>query len=260
LFHYVKAQREITGIVITLLLIISILIVFNYILLRVKKKTPNEMSQFMLWLFLPLFGSFFLAHTFIWYTGTMGSHGLIRVFVVVAPIAAILAQYALDRLMSYNIRRVNQSLKFVLISVMFFLAFSGSKFPYPWKNEPPILEYPGMPQIRGALAFIQKENLSQHILIHQIPELDVDLDILNGHFAKDPSKAKSFYLWSIDKRPGKDWMPDSSVVIWDNFHGRRDAPMSLQEMRNLKQYKELKYFPSHVDTIYDVRVYLKLKQ
>jgi hypothetical protein len=190
----------------------------------------------------------------------MGSHGLIRVFVVVAPIAAILAQYALDRLMSYNIRRINQGIKFVLISVMFFLAFSGANFPYPWKNEAPILEFPGMPQIRSALSLIQKEKLNNHILVHQIPEIDVDLDLLNAHFAKDASKAKSYYLWSIDKTPGKDWMPDSTVVIWDNFHGRRDAPMSLQEMRQLKEYKELAYFPSKIDTIYDVRVYLKVKQ
>ena len=110
-----------------------------------------------------------------------------------------------------------------------------------------------------AIQFIQKNKLDKKILIHQLPELDVQLDLLNGHFAKDQSKAQSYYLWSIDKTPGKDWMPDSAVVIWDNFHARRDAPMSLNEMKKLTEYKEIGYFPSTKDTIYDIRVFIKLK-
>jgi hypothetical protein len=73
-----------------------------------------------------------------------------------------------------------------------------------------------------------------------------------------PETAKTFYIWSIDKRPGQDWMPDSCVVIWDNFHARRDAPMQLQDMRKLNQYKELAYFPAK-DSVYDVRVFIKAR-
>jgi hypothetical protein len=76
---------------------------------------------------------------------------------------------------------------------------------------------------------------------------------------EEPSKAQTYYIWSIDKQPGKDWMPDSTVVLWDNFHARRDAPMPLADMRKLTEYKELAYFPA-TDTIYDVRVFLKVKK
>lgn len=257
--HYVHEQRQITGILISILMMVSVVLIALYLKQRISRKTPSEVSQYVLWLFFPLFGSFFLAHSYIWYTGTMGSHGLLRVFVVVAPISAILAHYALDRIMSLNIRKLNQGLKFGLMAIMFFLAFPGANFPYPWQFRPTISGYLGQPQLEKALDFITKQKLQHHILIHQLPELDVHLDLLNGHFAKDQSKAQSYYLWSIDKTPGKDWMPDSSVVIWDNFHGRRDAPMSLSEMRQLKEYKELGYFPSATDTIYDIRVFLKVK-
>lgn len=257
--HYIHEQRQITGILISVLIVVSSLMIINYLKQRFSKKTPHELSQFVLWLFFPLFGSFFLAHSYIWFAGTMGSHGLLRVFVVVAPVAAILAHFALDKLMSFNIRKLNQSLKFGVIAMMFFLAFAGANFPYPWQNKPTITGYLGAEQLSKAIEFIQKNKLDKKILIHQLPELDVQLDLLNGHFAKDQSKAQSYYLWSIDKTPGKDWMPDSAVVIWDNFHARRDAPMSLNEMKKLTEYKEIGYFPSTKDTIYDIRVFIKLK-
>ncbi len=259
-FHYVHEQRQITGILISGLILISMLLTLQYLMQRFKKKTPAEVHQFILWLFFPLFGSFFLAHSYIWFAGTMGSHGLLRVFVVVAPITAILAHFALDRIMSFNIRKLNQGLKFGVIAAMFFIGIGGANFPFPWQNKTVISGYQGEPQLKKALTFIEAQNLNHHILIHQLPELDVQLDLLNGHFAKDQTKAQSYYLWSIDKTPGKDWMPDSSVVIWDNFHGRRDAPMSLNEMKQLTDYKELAYFPSDKDSIYDIRVYLKVKK
>jgi hypothetical protein len=98
-WHYAQAQKSITGFWITLLIGIAVLFISDYAYSSIKKRTPHEMSQFVLWLFLPLFVGYFLAHSFIWYAGMMGSHGLIRVFVVVSPVAALIAQYSLHRIM-----------------------------------------------------------------------------------------------------------------------------------------------------------------
>jgi hypothetical protein len=65
------------------------------------------------------------------------------------------------------------------------------------------------------------------------------------------------YLWSLDTREGYDWFPEKTILIWDNFHARRDAPLPLDTLRTLKQYQEVAYFPSKIDTIYDVRVFRK---
>ena len=257
LFHYVRSQREITGVLITLLLIVSIIFTLIYLKKRYSKKTPNEISQYVLWLFLPLFFSFFTAHTIIWYTGTMGSHGLIRVFVVVAPIAAILAQFSLHRLMSLNIKKINQAVKIVIIVASFFIAFSGAHMPYPWQKGPTVQGFPGQYNVDKAINYIQKEKLNNHVLVHQLPQLDV---ALNFDPWADFEHAKSFYVWSIDTHEGKDWMPDSCVVLWDNVHARRDGPMPLHVIQNLKQYKEIAYFPSSIDTLYDVRLFLKVPQ
>ncbi len=257
LFHYVNSQREITGVLITLLLIVALVLTAIYVKQRINKKTPNEISQYVLWLFLPLFFSFFIAHTVIWYTGTMGSHGLIRVFVVVAPIAAIIAQFALHRLMSFNIKKMNQMMKIVIIAASFFIAFSGAHMPYPWQKGPSIEGFPGQSNVDSALNYIQHNHLNNKVLVHQLPALDVQLNFDPWATAEN---AKSFYVWSIDTHEGKDWMPDSCVVLWDNVHARRDGPMPLHVMRSLKQYKEIAYFPSKLDTLYDVRLFLKVPQ
>ena len=71
-WHYAQAQKSITGFWITLLIGIAVLFIIDYIFSRLKKRTPHEMSQFVLWLFLPLFVGHFFAHTFIWYWGNIG--------------------------------------------------------------------------------------------------------------------------------------------------------------------------------------------
>jgi len=148
-------------------------------------------------------------------------------------------------------------MKIVIIGGSFFIAFSGAHMPYPWQKGPSIEGFPGQPNVDSALAFIQNHNLNNKVLVHQLPALDVQLNFDPWATAEN---AKSFYVWSIDTHEGKDWMPDSCVVLWDNIHARRDGPMPLHVMRSLKQYKEIAYFPSKTDTLYDVRLFLKVPQ
>lgn len=62
----------------------------------------------------------------------MGSHGLLRVFVVVSPVAALLAMLALDKIMRIEIKALNRVLKSAIVLGMFFLSFPGAGMPYPW--------------------------------------------------------------------------------------------------------------------------------
>jgi hypothetical protein len=144
----------------------------------------------------------------------------------------------------------------------FFIAFPGAQMPYPWKwnSQSPIEGFPGNKNLEKAFSFIDSAGYKKLPLVHQIPQINVKRDLDPFFDASNLNDASTFYIWSKDKRPGYDWLPDSLVVIWDNFHARRDAPMPLNEMRALEGYKEIAYFPSEKDSIYDVRVFLKSRK
>ena len=255
-FHYLHSQRQIWGIWITFLSGLALALLAAHIVYLFRNKTPEEKSRFCFWLVAPMFLGFFLAHSWMWYKGAFGSHGLLRVFVLAAPLAALLAQYAIDKLVSLDIKWVKRLLVVAGIVVMLPGAYQGSETPFPWKNKPSVAAFPGEPQIDLALNYIKQHGLKSKVLVHQLPWLNAKLAI--DPWAK-PEDAATFYAWSIDKRPGKDWMPDSTVVLWDNFHARRDAPMTLGDIKQLTQYSELAYFPAS-DTNYDVRVFLKTEK
>lgn len=254
-WHYLHAQRQIWGGIVTALSALALVWLLAHIVYLVQKKTPEEKSRFCFWLIAPMFMAFFLAHSWIWYKGSFGSHGLLRVFLLTAPLTALLAQYASDKILTIDIKIIKRLYIAVIVILIISGAYAGNKTPYPWQSEPTVAAFPGEPQLNSALSFIDQQGLKNKVLVHQLPWLNARLGL--DPWAK-PESAETFYIWSIDKRPGKDWMPDSAVVLWDNFHARRDAPMTLQDMRKLTQYRELRYFPAQ-DSIYDVRVFLKVK-
>lgn len=255
-WHFAEALKSITGFWITLLLGASFLFLTNYIWSRLKKRTPHEMSQLVLWLFWPLFGGYFFAHSFIWYAGMMGSHGLIRVFVVVSPVAALMAHYALHRLMVMDIRILNRGLKSITVGVASLIALFGAGMPVPFSGSPSITGSEGRNLWFQAVDSINNLGYTNYILVHQLPELNVYLDL--DPF-EDPSKiqeGKTQYLWSLDTRKGYDWFPSNTIILWDNFHARRDAPMPLDTLRSLGTYVERLHLSHPTDTIYDVRVFV----
>jgi len=251
--HYLHAQRQIWGIAVTAMSALAIAWLLAHVVYLVQRKTPEEKSRFCFWVVAPMFLAFFLVHSWIWYKGSFGSHGLLRVFLLTAPLTALLAQYAADKILLIDVNAVKRIFIICVITALFIGGYAGSSTPYPWQSKPSIAAFPGEPQIDDALSFIERQGFKKEVLVHQLPWLNAQLGL--DPWAK-PEVAQTFFIWSIDKRPGQDWMPDSCVVLWDNFHARRDSPMTLDDMRKLSQYKELAYFPAR-DSIYDVRVFIK---
>jgi hypothetical protein len=261
MLHYLQSQRFITGILITVLIVLAILLAIQYIVNRWKKKAPQEMSQMLVWIWLPLFLGYGFVHSFIWWTGTMGSHGLSRVFMAVAPLAALIAHFAIHRLMTFDLRAMNIALKILIVSGCFFIAFPGAEMPFPWNwgSQAAIKESPGNAAIDRALNYIDSAGLGGHPLVHQLPQINVKKDWDPFEERANVTSSATFYISSINKRPGQDWLPDSALVLWDNFHARRDASMTLGDMRKLSAYKEIAYFPSSADTIYEMRIFIKTR-
>lgn len=256
-WHYVNAYKEIWGLVIGALMVLAFLYLAAHIVYLLRRRTPEERSRFAFWLLAPVFLSFFLAHSWVWYTGTMGSHGLLRVFVVVAPCAALLAHYALDRILSFDIKQVARVLPIVIVIVTIYLAYKGNHFRLPFHKEPTIAAYPAEPNIYRAIDSIEKNpQLRNKVIVHQLP-------FINAQMGWDPweklERTKTLYLWSLNEAPKIDWLPDSSIIIWDGWHAVRDAPMPLKTMQSLENYQQIAYYPAS-DSIYDVRVFLKAKK
>lgn len=250
--HYVNNYQNITGLVVSVLMLAAFVWLAAHIIYLLKRRTPEEKSRFSFWLLAPVFLSFFLAHSYIWWSGSMGSHGLTRVFYVVAPAAALLALYALDKFMAFELVYINKILPVGLILYSIILCYTGNRFPFPWSAEPAIPAYPAQENIDKALNFLKAQHLDNKPVVHQMPSISAQ----NGW---DPwGKEDAYELWSLDTRPGKDWLPDSCVVLWDGWHAVRDKPLPLDSMKNLKQYKEIARFP-HKDSIYEVRLFLKSK-
>jgi hypothetical protein len=252
-FFYANNYQHITGLAISILLILALMLLAAHVVYLLRRRTPEEKSRYAFWLLAPLFLSFFLAHSYIWWNGSMGSHGLLRVFVVVAPCAALLASYAMDKLLAFDIRILNKSLPIILVFLCIHLCYQGSWYPYPWVAERSIPGYPAERNIEQAFDYIQKNGLEKHTVVHQIPFINAQK---GWDPFGDPLTAKSLYIWCLNSDPKKDWLPDSSVVIWDGWHAVRDAPMPLDSMRALPHYKEIAYFPDK-DSIYDVRLFIK---
>lgn len=255
-FHYLNGYRQIWGLVAGLLLVMAFLYLAAHVVYLLKKRTPEERSRFAFWLFAPVFLSFFLAHSYIWWAGSMGSHGLLRVFLVVAPAVALLAHYAFDRILAIDIRLINRYLPILVTVAAIYIAYKGSNIPFPWKSVPSIPGYAATENVHKALAFIHEKNLGNKVTVHMLPFVNAEQ---GWDPWETPEKAKTFYCWSIDdQHPEKDWMPDSTVVIWDGFHSPREGTLPLQAISQLPAYHELAVFPSE-DSIYEVRVFIKSK-
>lgn len=262
LFKYVRSQKSIWGLPITLLVSMAFFMLVAYTYQLLKKRTTNIKNLFNYWLVLPLFLGFLLVHSVIWYMGSMGSHGLTRVFFMVAPATALLASLSMDRLLSFDIRLVNKILPVAMLLVLVHAAYKGSDMPWPWKKSVSIAGHPGHPVVLKALEYVDSLNLKSPIYLHQLPYLNA---VKNWDpFEKKQELKKTDWLWSIphdDK--STDWTKKGSILIWDNFHARRDAQLTYSMLKSKPDYKELKYFkyPSNNldDSIYDVRVFIKEK-
>jgi len=254
-WHYANGFQKIWGLLIALMLLIAVVYLALHIVYLLRKRTQEERSRLAFWLWSPVFLSFFLAHSFIWWNGSMGSHGLLRVFLVVAPAVALLAQYAFDRILSAELRFVNKYLPILTAVCTIYLAYNGNKIRLPWHDEPSIAGFPGSENIAKSIAFIQAHPaLKNKVVVHQLP-------FINAQQGWDPwaeiKETRTVYLWSLDKDPKKDWMPDSCVVIWDGFHAPREATMPLNIMQQMPAYYEIAFFPAK-DSIYDIRLFLKI--
>jgi len=235
--YYMKANSKVFGNIIGILGVAGALLIgYQFI---VKRK--QELS-FLFWVICGVFVAYYFAHSFIMWKGMMGTHGMLRVMMVIVPCLAICFNYLISFL-SKNIRGQNQSIIFALLCLLLafntFNTYKSVGYPTHFWN----LEKSSVRQISNfsnmvkAQSFIDSAGLNSRVIYHQIP-------IYNVMYNKDPF-AKPLTenwvtedVWSIDHKDN--WAPKGSVLIWDGYHAQREGNLKYKEIINMNDYLLLK--------------------
>ena len=252
-FHYLILTPQIQGWVVGLMMLPSLFMLAGYIVRRLQKKSPAYVFQQALWLWWPLVLLYFGAHSYSWYKGSFGSHGLHRVFLVIAPAMALLSMQTLDAIFGFQILWLNRAIKGMVVVALIALGFPAVGMPYPWQlnGEKPSIK--GDPQVALALQMINKkpEILENGILVHQLPELNAKLNLdpwgaeVHLHegrtsvtdIAHWPKEDRTLYLWSLSMDPKQDWFPDGVWLLVDNFYAVREGGIQVDQLLLNNEYQ-----------------------
>lgn len=185
-----------------------------------------------LFLLLPaIFISYFLFHTLSWYFGLFTSYGLIRVLVPLVPLQALISLFAIDKLLSINVRN-----RFITgIPLALFMAYV---LVFPFLSNPASL--------KPSRDFQRKPELK---LMHQI-----SLEIRNEFpgsslYYSEPYFSYAFNINHFDKMLHQNFteipvseIKPNSIMIWDNWTSENFAKYSydfskLPEFSLVKIYK-----------------------
>ncbi|MBU6324866.1 MAG: hypothetical protein KJS92_05205 [Bacteroidetes bacterium] len=258
-FHYLHQQRLITG---TAGLVLSIagwlaaLAILSEQLpvssrlrlllghLRERLKGSPEHASLVFLLAGGIAAAYFLAHSYLWWSGSMGSHGLLRVFAVIVP-CFVVAQHFLLNLLA-GLPKMNKILPPLLIAGTALLginAYHTAHYALPWNFR--TASIPAPPQastVQRSMAWLKAHNLDSRVLVHQLPFFNMMYEL--DHWEK-PELAKTFYIWSIDWRDNfsRDWMPVGSIVLYDGYHAGRDGFLPKDSIMNSSRYQLLHHEP-----------------
>ncbi len=260
-FHYLHQQRLITGtagLVLALGGWMAALIIFSEALPRGsrlramlngirKQHTPtdptnNERDQVKLVFLLcgGITAAYFLAHSYLWWSGSMGSHGLLRVFAVIVP-CFVAAQHFLLHLLG-ALPKMDKIMPPLLIAGSALLgwnAYHTAGYAAPWNfHKASIPAPPQASTVEKSMEWLRERKLNNRVLVHQLPFFNMMYEL--DHWEK-PEQAKTYYIWSIDWRDNfkRDWMPIGSIVLYDGYHAGRDGFLPMDSIMNCSRYQLL---------------------
>ncbi len=254
-FHYLHQQRLITGTAGLILamggwlasaLVLGEKTPLGRLPVRFRKRLSGNPEQARLVLLLAggMACAYFLAHSYLWWSGSMGSHGLLRVFAVIVPCFAA-AQHFLLHLLS-GLPKMNKILPpfFLAGSVLLgWNAYHTANYAMPWDLRKTSIPVPPQANtVHQSMAWLKSKKLDQRVLVHQLPYINVRFGL--DQWAK-PEQARTFFIWSIDWRDNftRDWMPVGSIVLYDGYHAGRDGFLPKDSIMNSKRYALLHHEP-----------------
>ncbi len=247
--HFISRKNEIWGMPLYILWILGTVFI-GIELLKYFTKRKALHDALAIWVFM-IFGSYFLylvGHTIVWARGISGSLGLTRVMAAVMPACALMATYAMDRI----VFQFNPKLKIVTKGLPVLLAFVA--LFSTWKlNHPPF---------HGDL---EKQELMQAGEWFRDSEFFADRERIY-YFA--PTVAESFRIDPFNPAQRGDlseiqWnrdIPSGSIIVWDAHFGPNECHVPIDTLLQRPEL-ELIYHQKPKEKIstlngYDYEIYL----
>jgi hypothetical protein len=213
LFDFVRSYHEIIGKPFAIFLILGTL-VWSW---QIRKNLILQDRNF--WVFILIMGSwitYFAAHSYVWWKGTGGSLGLIRVMAGIIPLAAIPAVIGLNWLMD---RIKNPVAGYLLVAgvIIWQVIVPFRQFPLPFRWEKP------QQLMTQAADYVKGTNKGKifyfdPFLIHflNIDPFDQNLD-----------------NWGVaDKIQPSGSMKNNDILVWDAHFGPNEGGVQLQNLND----------------------------
>jgi len=224
LFHFIVESPKIFGEPFLLFLIIGLL-VWTFKILKSFK--PTEKSFLFYFLIAGSFVTFFAAHSYVWWKGTGGSLGLIRVIAGVVPLAAIIGLIGFNAVLS---RIKNTTFQVVLIVVVFaaqlVVPFAQHHLPLPLERPQAL-----MLETSKYLKSLDKPSKVYYFDPYLVQYLNLDpYDI-------------SLSNWGVaDKTQPSNTMNFGDLMVWDAHFGPNEGGVMLENLKNDPYLQHIKSF------------------
>ncbi len=256
-WHFVSEYNHIWGGMLALLFVIGTI----RILSMIKDNNSNSEgtvkvpSNELIANLIIYFGSFFLyfiAHSFFWSRGIVGSLGLIRVMAAVMPISAILCVFGIQDLLSFTFlnERSRNILITIILIVIIITPFMQNYFPYKQDGEQQL--------ISKTAAWYNASPYKQKDIYFAHPYLAHKMNI--DRF--DTTRIRELG-WLYQNATCKA-VRDSSLIFWDGHFGPNESRIPLKKLMNDSNLCLLKSFVPNAeikglnDSPFAVYVFVKL--
>ena len=222
LFHFINKSPQIFGQPFLIFLIIG-LIVWTFRTLKLVKLTE---SRFQFWFLIAgSFVVFFAAHSYVWWKGTGGSLGLIRVIASVIPLAAIVASVGFGAVL---LRIKNTTAQIILTGVVMLaqIIVPFAQHHLPLKPERPQL------LMLDAANFLKSQKATSKIYY---------FDPYLIHFLQiDPFDQKLSNFGVADKQQPSINMNNGDILVWDAHFGPNEGGTQLDNLLNDSHLQRIK--------------------
>lgn len=207
-------------------------------------------------LLLSIFILYFLAHSFIWWQGMMGSCGYVRVMVVIAPIASIAVVYGMNSI-EYILRsylpKTASSIQMILLVVLslnaIYVPYRYYAYKYPLAISEEQEEYTKLAEWYNSSEYVDRTT----IFLYPYFSIIADIDPYN--------QSEHLDLWASTLQYTK----KGDIIIWDSHFGPNESGIPLSQLQNDKNWVQIHSIIPEKDILtlndarFEIHVFEKIK-
>lgn len=239
-FHFLEQLIYVVGIPIYVLFWIGVVVIIW------KTIKHNEKTALQILVFVGFF-SFFIAHSLFWYLGIFNSMGLIRVFIGVAPLMAIISLVGFNFItedLFKNKTTLKYSFQGAFIIYIVIFPFTSNPAAINW-NKDLSLSQDQLSVIQVANFITQHKSAGVHRYVFSNPYLSEALNI--DPFDIDVSVELT--------KPFIDNVKTGDFIVWENWFAVRERGITKEDLDNnntLRSIYNLRVWDGNQEILYSV--------